>query len=515
MFEELAKQETNQFARQGWRWKFSRSPQCIQMLWAAKAGGQKRPCHDYRAINQWMKDDQGPLPSIEAMITDLAGARYLTSMDLPKAYHEIRIAEGGVTTADGQHVTYEEILAFQCGDELYQPTVVQFGSKTAVSHFQRYMNHVLRSVWGKSHSRHYWVYAYLDNIAIGAMTREHLEQGEREVLRLLKEADLRIEPTKSEWGKTTIHFCGFMIGHGKITTDPEKIRAIKEWTIPWHDEIPEGEKKTAIREFHGFCNFYRNTIPRFSDMAGPLTTLAAPNTEWKVTPTHMLAFAALKNELLKQMELAAFNENATKHVHADAATLGSISGCVSQEDENGKLVPLGFYSKKLTPTEQRYTVTEQELMAITKTFEHFRHWLHGPMTVQVHSDHAALKNLLTMQLTPRNARWIQSLGEYNLIIQHIPGRENRAADALSRVGSHGHGVASTAFDRPDWFGPSGVSANEALGTNHKRLARNLIEPIAEKDERTRAAWEKHKKEQSARTLEVLVSSLILSSNVHS
>ncbi len=35
--------------------------------------------------------------------------------------------------------------------------------------------------------------------------------------------------------------------------------------------------------------------------------------------------------------------------------------------------PLGFYSKKLTETQQRYPVTEQELLAIVETLKYYRY----------------------------------------------------------------------------------------------------------------------------------------------
>lgn len=521
MFAELADQETMRHRtdpwgrHQGWRWRLSTSAQCSQMLWAAKAGGQKRPCHDYRGINSWMEDDQEPLPSIENMITQMSRFKYLTSIDLPKAYHEIRIAEGHITTTDGQKLTHAEVLAFQCGDSLYEPVVMQFGSKTAVPHFQRFIHHVLNKNWGKG------LYAYLDNILMGADTIPELERLERDALTALKEQHLRIEPKKCEWHKQQVLFCGFLIGNNKIVLDPAKLDAIRQWTLPFDDEIPVGEKKSAVRAFHGFCNFYREAVPRYSDIAAPLTALMAPLTPWKVGEYERKAFEELKRQICETIEREAFHEEWEKHVHCDASQLGSISGGVAQKGPDGRLRPLGFFSKKLSLTEQRYTVTELELMAIVMTMRHFRHWLHAcPHTIQVYSDHSALKNLLTMELNPRTARWIGDLGEFRLVIHHIPGRENRAADALSRAGSYGTHTSTTNFTHPEWFAPSGVEADGVLGMSHKELWRQYVEPLMERgkigiEERTHLmeAWEKHKRMGSAATLKDLVSLLILSSNV--
>lgn len=545
MFQTLAEEETHH--HRGWRWVTSRSPQAVQMLWAAKAGDEKRPCHDYRPINKWMESDVEPLPSIENILTQMSGYNYLTSIDLPKAYNQIRIADKSFTTEDGSRMTLQEALAFQCGDELYEPTVMQFGTKTAVQHFQRFLQHVLRDSWGKG------AYAYLDNIIIGGDNHAELEKRERKALEALRKHSLTIKLKKTEWHKTRVLFCGFLIGGGKVVLDPAKLDAIRDWTLPWdRPEIPVGEKKTAVREFHGFCNFYADMVPRYASMAAPLTTLMAPLTPWKEGPSEREAFEEVKQALVGAVELTAFDEKAPKYAHFDAAHLGSISGCFAQL-RNGKLEPLGFFSKKLSDTERRYSVTDQELMAIAKATSKRRGWLHGsPHQLQFYSDHAALKTLETNELSERNARWVAKLQEFNFIIRHIPGRENRAADALSRVGSHGDRMKKTGFTHPEWFAPSGVEADGLLGMNHKEIWRLYVEPILERHRckcqgRTRhcgvcgrtngrcwscvrkkasecrhtgqgeaglrRAWEKHKEEQTSSTLKSLVSLLILSSNI--
>ncbi len=61
-----------------------------------------------------------------------------------------------------------------------------------------------------------------------------------------------------------------------------------------------------------------------------------------------------------------------------------IGGVVTQENK-----PLGFFSKKLTDTQCRYPVTEQELLAIVETLKYFKHMLLGHEII-VHTDH---KNL--------------------------------------------------------------------------------------------------------------------------
>jgi ribonuclease HI len=120
--------------------------------------------------------------------------------------------------------------------------------------------------------------------------------------------------------------------------------------------------------------------------------------------------------------------------HSDASD-GGIAFVVEQRNDQQELRPLGFYSKKLSPSERNWPTQDKELYAIVKGMEHFRHWLFGTKEpIKVWSDHSSLKYFLTTNnLQQRHARWAQKLGEYNFEIRHVKGRENRVADALSRT----------------------------------------------------------------------------------
>lgn len=63
-----------------------------------------------------------------------------------------------------------------------------------------------------------------------------------------------------------------------------------------------------------------------------------------------------------------------------------------QEDENGLMRPVAFASRKLTATEQRYSATERELLAIVYAFDQFNSNIYG-RHVKVYTDH---KPLVTM-----------------------------------------------------------------------------------------------------------------------
>ena len=95
-----------------------------------------------------------------------------------------------------------------------------------------------------------------------------------------------------------------------------------------------------------------------------------------------------------------------------------------------------FFSKKQTPTEARYHVTNHEFMAIFKACMKWRHYLHGAQCT-VYTVHKLLKNIYVQpHLNARQACWLERLAELDLNIVYKPGVENVAADVLSHYGCH-------------------------------------------------------------------------------
>ena len=92
--------------------------------------------------------------------------------------------------------------------------------------------------------------------------------------------------------------------------------------------------------------------------------------------------------------------------------------------------PLAFYSRKMNAVQKRYTTGEQELLSIVETLKEFRNILLGQKLV-VHTDHM---NIVYGNLTnDRIARWRLLLEEFGPEYQHIAGKDNVVADALSRL----------------------------------------------------------------------------------
>ena len=93
----------------------------------------------------------------------------------------------------------------------------------------------------------------------------------------------------------------------------------------------------------------------------------------------------------------------------------AIGGIISQVDEKGRLRPVGFCSRKLTPAEANYQIHDKELLSIVATLRHFRGELRSVERPFIaFSDHRNLRYFMTTrQLLERQVRWAKELSSFN------------------------------------------------------------------------------------------------------
>ena len=97
--------------------------------------------------------------------------------------------------------------------------------------------------------------------------------------------------------------------------------------------------------------------------------------------------------------------------------------------------PLAYLSKSLSSRNRGLSVYEKELLAIVFAVTKWEHYLLGRHFI-INTDHQSLKYLLEQRLaTTCQFRWLSKLMGLDYEICYKKGKENLAADALSRVPS--------------------------------------------------------------------------------
>jgi hypothetical protein len=145
--------------------------------------------------------------------------------------------------------------------------------------------------------------------------------------------------------------------------------------------------------------------------------------EWMWTLDRERAFPALRNSFAASLQSAHPREGLPYEIHTDASKVG-ISAVLSQKNELGEVSIISTASRVLTEAEGRYSVCDQELLAIAHAVKKFRIYIMC-YPVTVYTDNKALSFLRKCTLTSdRVTRWVMQLQEYNLQIQHISGAKN-------------------------------------------------------------------------------------------
>lgn len=110
-------------------------------------------------------------------------------------------------------------------------------------------------------------------------------------------------------------------------------------------------------------------------------------------------------------------------------------GAVLHQNIDNTWQHLSFFSKKLSPAQQKCSTYDRELLAIYAAIKHFQYLLEGRQFT-IFSDHKPLQFAFKQKHVknlPRRQRPLEFIAQFSTDIQHISGRDNAVADALSRI----------------------------------------------------------------------------------
>ena len=118
------------------------------------------------------------------------------------------------------------------------------------------------------------------------------------------------------------------------------------------------------------------------------------------------AFKELKQRFTMAPILAHFDVRRPVIIETDALDF-VLRAVLSQKDEENRLRPVAFHSRKFQPAEINYEIHDKELLAVVDAFKHWRRYCEGAThQVQVYSDHQNLEYFTTTKvLNLRQARW--------------------------------------------------------------------------------------------------------------
>ena len=384
----------------------SDSPWSSPVVLVRKKDGSHRFCVDFRRLNRETRGDAYPLPRIDESFDTLSGNQFFSTLDLASGYWQVELdAESKPKTA------------FSTRSGLYEFNVMPFGLSTAPATFERLMEIAMRGIqWRKC-------LVYLDDIISVGKTFEGAIDSLRDVFTRLRQAGLRIKPSKCTLLKPEVEFLGHIVGREGLKCCPKKIQAVKEYEPP--------KNLHALRSFLGFVGYYRRFIKGFATIASPLTKLTQKDTPFQWRMEHQDAFDKLREPLLTEPLMAYPDPEKTYILDTDASGHG-IGGVLSQVHDDGLEHVIAYASYTLRPTQRNYCTTKRELLAVVVMIHHFRHYVWGTK-FRLRTDHASLKWLLKFKdAEGMIARWSARIASFDFDIEIREGAKHGNADGMSR-----------------------------------------------------------------------------------
>ncbi|TQW04488.1 retrotransposable element [Cordyceps javanica] len=192
-------------------------------------------------------------------------------------------------------------------------------------------------------------------------------------------------------------------------------------TFPFRIEIPKDTSTPAARRV-------AERIARQNENADALWE------ECKV------AWETLKTRLVDAVELAHPDFGKPFEMHVDGSKERGFGVALHQEQEDGRMRPILFLSKSLSPAEQNYGATELETAALVWGLQKLEHYLDNSEVVVV-SDHTAIRDTFASVGNGKpkgryrlvNWRLYLERWRHNVKVKYREGRAHVNADALSRL----------------------------------------------------------------------------------
>jgi transposase InsO family protein len=418
----------------------SSSPWSAPAILVPKKSADNSPkyrfCVDFRALNSVTQFDTYPLPVLEETLSTLHGSKYFSVIDCFSGFWQIKIAE-------------EDRLktAFSVPSGHYNFVRLPYGLSNSPSSFQRLMDCVLRDLVGLE------CYVFIDDVIIFSDTIEEHASRLNHVLERFASAKLQLQPSKCRFAQPQVEYLGYIVSADGIRATPEKTRAVEHFPVP--------RNQREVRQYLGLASFYRRLVPKFAQLAKPLTLLLRKDAPFTWGESEQAAFDALKTALCSN-QVMAYPDFTQPFILTTDASKYAAAAILSQV-QNGIERPLSYASRQMNIHEQNYSASEAEMCAVLWAVKYFRVYLYAKKFV-LRTDHAALKYMHTFSdNNSRLLKWSLRLAEFDFRVEHRAGTQIRHVDALSRA------IQSVTFDQS-------LSREEVIQEQRADEFCNLLKP---------------------------------------
>lgn len=235
-------------------------------------------------------------------------------------------------------------------------------------------------------------------------------------------------------GTPTIEFLGAVIGNRKIKLQEHIIKKIADFS----DE--ELKTTKGLRSWLGILNYARNYIPNLGKILGPLYSKVSPNGEKRMNGQDWELVRKVKQLVQKLPDLEIPPKDCCILIETDGCMDGWGGVCkwkAFTHDPRKDERICAYASGKFDPPK---STIDAEIHAVMNSLDKFKiHYL-DKREILIRTDCQAIISFYnkSMENKPSRIRWIafsdfiSGLG-ISVHFEHIEGRHNQLADALSRL----------------------------------------------------------------------------------
>jgi len=373
-----------------------------------KPDGNIRLVNNFIKLNEKTMDEPYQMTRTDELLSRVAGARFLTKIDLKQAYFQINL------TPESRKYT-----GFYTPFGSFSYVSTPMGLKSASSTCQRLMDRILCGA-------HKYAGTLLDDVLVFDKDFSNHLDHVRDVLQRLREAGLTANVKKCSFACPTIKVLGHIVDNGVIRPDEDKIKVIKSWKLPTN--------KKQLKSFLGLTGYFRHFLEHYATKTFPLTEMLARNKPDKLVwgERELDAFNKLKLALMTKPVLRPPDMSKDFQIFADASSVALSGILVQRDDSTQNYYVVAYASRKLLPRERKFAIVELELMAIVFSLTKFHHWVYGKK-IEVFSDHRPLQWLDSLSKhSSRLAHWNLIIQNYDVKTTYIPGGK-QVADYLTHL----------------------------------------------------------------------------------
>ncbi|KAG3080218.1 hypothetical protein PI125_g20501 [Phytophthora idaei] len=308
-----------------------------------------RIVHDYRYLNSNTVRQSIPMTRKEDILDAIAGAYWLSTMELMSAYYEVRMREEDI-----------KFTAFQAPNGLWEYLVLPMGVCNAPATMHRLTSKLFRDL---KHTKSFYddIYVFTKSPKI----EDHLE-ALRETLDILRDNKLYVKLSKCVFCADEIPCLGDLVGRKGVRMDPDKVQTIKDWSVPRNQE--------ELHSFLGLTGYVQRFCPDYASLIATMFTLLKKkdkrNAKIHFNDEQLKNFKELKRRLCSPAGLHPPGFSQPMHLRTDASKF-AVGGVLFQVVD-GVERPIAYTSRKMKPAELNYPTQQQELLAIVHALAAFR-----------------------------------------------------------------------------------------------------------------------------------------------